>query len=217
MTLNDIAKRLGCTYSNASWLLRHGVLHGGKKDGEWIVTEEDIQDYLHREKRRRPPKIILHAGDTFGFWTVIDPERHNEHGQRAALCRCVCGKENLVTISMLIHRRSESCGCKRHLRMTDAQKEALQRGQKLMKAIHEEKVVAGLKRGLNKNSTTGYQGVSFMPKYGTYRAYITIHRKQIHLGCFASLDKAIQARKAAEEKYFAPYRKIVNEIKQGKM
>lgn len=38
MTLNDIAKRLGCTYSNASWLLRHGVLHGGKKDGEWIVT-----------------------------------------------------------------------------------------------------------------------------------------------------------------------------------
>ena len=53
MLLEEIAERLGCTYSNASWLLRHGVLHGVKEKGHWVVTEEDISEYLHREKKAR--------------------------------------------------------------------------------------------------------------------------------------------------------------------
>lgn len=52
MTLEDIAKRLGCTYSNASWLLRHGVLHGVKQDGHWIVTDDAIKEYLQRERKK---------------------------------------------------------------------------------------------------------------------------------------------------------------------
>ena len=55
MLLEEIAERLGCTYSNASWLLRHGVLHGVKENGHWVVTEEDISEYIHREKS----KVIL--------------------------------------------------------------------------------------------------------------------------------------------------------------
>lgn len=85
MTLEEIAKRLGCTYSNVSWLLRHGVIRGAKQDGHWIVTDKDIWDYLHRERKNSHPKHVLQVGDTFGFWTVLEPNLYNKQGQRVAL------------------------------------------------------------------------------------------------------------------------------------
>ena len=86
-----------------------------------------------------------------------------------------------------------------------------------MQKVRAAKAGAGLPHSLNKNSTTGHKGVSYQKKLGTYRAYITINRKQIHLGSFATIDEAVKAREAAEEKYFGPFRKIVNEIRQGKV
>ena len=217
MTLEEIAKRLGCTYSNVSWLLRHGVIRGRKENGHWVVTDKDIWDYLHRERKNSHPKHILHVGDTFGFWTVVEPDRYNKSGERAALCLCVCGKEKLVSIATLIRGLSKSCGCKRHLCQTQEQKEGLLKGREVMEKVRAAKAGAGLPHALNKNSTTGYKGVSYQKKLGTYCAYITINRKQIHLGSFLTIEEAIKARKAAEEKYFAPCRKIVDEIKKGKV
>lgn len=220
MVLEDIAKRLGCTYHNASWLLQQGILHGQKENGIWTATEKDVEEFLFRHKKGLPRKHYIKAGDQFGYWTVIDANccvYYKDRSVRAALCRCICGKAQIVNITALVNGKSKSCGCRRHLGMTEAQKDGLQKGQKLMKAIHKEKVVAGLHHSLNKNSTTGHKGVSFMPKYGTYRAYITIHRNQIHLGCFASLEDAIEARKAAEEKYLTPYREKIEEIKKGNL
>lgn len=218
MKLEEIAKRLGCTYSNASWLLRHNQLHGVKEKGHWVVTEEDISEYLHREKKKQGHlKNVLHAGDTFGFWTVVEPDRYNKPGERAALCRCACGKEKLVSIATLIRGLSKSRGCKRHLGQTKAQKEGLLKGREVMNKVRAAKAGAGLPHALNKNSTTGHKGVSYQKKLGTYRAYITINRKQIHLGSFPTIEEAIKARKAAEEKYFGPCRKIVDEIKKGKV
>lgn len=217
MTLEEIARRLGCTYSNVSWLLRHGVIRGVKENGHWGVTDKDIWDYLHRERKNSHPKHILHVGDTFGFWTVLDPNLYNEQGQRVALCRCVCGKEKQVSILTLVRGLSKSCGCKRHLGQTEEQRNGLLKGREVMNKVRAAKAGAGLPHALNKNSTTGYKGVSYQKKLGTYRAYITINRKQIHLGSFPTIEEAIKARKAAEEKYFAPCRKIVDEIKKGKV
>ena len=217
MLLEEIAERLGCTYSNASWLLRHGVLHGVKENGHWVVTEEDISEYIHREKKQGHPIHILHAGDTFSYWTVLEHDKYNKSGEREALCRCVCGKEKLVSIATLIRGLSKSCGCKRHLGQTPEQKEGLVKGRELMKQVKAAKAGAGLPHALNKNSTTGQKGVSYQKKFGTYRAYITINRKQIHLGSFPTIEEAVKARKVAEEKYFTPCRKIVDEIKKGKV
>lgn len=218
MLLEEIAEQLGCTYSNASWLLRHNQLHGVKENGHWVVTEEDISKYLHREKKKQGhPKHIVHAGDTFGFWTVVKTDRYNKSGERAALCRCVCGKEKLVSIITLIRGLSKSCGCKRHLGQTQEQKDGLIKGREVMEKVRVAKAGAGLPHALNKNSTTGHKGVSYQKKLGTYRAYITINRKQIYLGSFSTIEEAVKARKAAEEKYFAPCRKIVDKIKSGKV
>lgn len=47
-----------------------------------------------------------------------------------------------------------------------------------------------------------------------YRAYITVDRKQIHLGIFEKLEDAVKARKNAEERYFSARQKMVDEIKR---
>lgn len=88
------------------------------------------------------------------------------------------------------------------------------KGRKVMDKVRAAKAGAGLPHALNKNSTTGQKGVSYQKKLGTYRAYITINRKQIHLGSFATIEEAVKARKAAEEKYFKPMQEKVDAIKK---
>ena len=71
---------------------------------------------------------------------------------------------------------------------------------------------AGFGRRKNKNSGTGITGVSIWKD--KYRSYITVDRKQIHLGIFEKLEDAVKARKNAEEHYFSERQKRVNEIKR---
>ena len=82
----------------------------------------------------------------------------------------------------------------------------LQKGHALMGKIHQQKLSPkynGFGRKTNKNSSTGVPGVSLM-KGCWYRAYINIGKKQIHLGNFDTLEEAAAARKAVENKNFAP-------------
>lgn len=50
-----------------------------------------------------------------------------------------------------------------------------------------------------------------------YRAYITVDRKQIHIGTFKKLEDAVKARKNAEEHYFSERQKKVDKIKREVM
>lgn len=61
-----------------------------------------------------------------------------------------------------------------------------------------------LNRGLNKNNTSGYTGVSFRNDTGKWKACIVVHGKDISLGCFYNKKDAIQARRIAEDKFFKP-------------
>lgn len=54
---------------------------------------------------------------------------------------------------------------------------------------------------ISKNSSTKLNGVSFMKSRNKYRATIMVNKKQIHLGLFADINDAIQARKDADVKY----------------
>ena len=53
-----------------------------------------------------------------------------------------------------------------------------------------------------KNNTSGYVGVSFFKRDKTWEANITVNKKKILLGRYKDINKAIQARKEAEKKYF---------------
>ena len=61
------------------------------------------------------------------------------------------------------------------------------------------------RRKINKNSSTGYNGISYMPKIGKYRAYINFQRKQYTLGLHEKIEDAILARKCAEKEIYGNF------------
>lgn len=62
-----------------------------------------------------------------------------------------------------------------------------------------------MNKGLQSNNTSNITGVSWHKGINRWQAYITINRKRIYLGAFTSFDKAVNARKQAEEKYFGEF------------
>lgn len=63
----------------------------------------------------------------------------------------------------------------------------------------------GMNRRLNRNNTSGYTGVGWCEKKGIWQARLEKDTVRYHLGYFDNLDSAIQARKAAEKKYYGKF------------
>lgn len=159
-------------------------------------------------KNHKPVNYGIHPGDKIGYWTIL--RQDHDH----FLCRCVCGKEKRISAATLLQGRSRSCGCHRQDHRDFSR--PLERGREISQAIFKDKLAvryAGFGRKSNKNSSTGITGVSRW-RNGMYRAYITLDRKQIGLGCFDTLEEATQARKTAEQKYFAERQLKVDKIRQ---
>ena len=143
-----------------------------------------------------------HVGEVFGSLCVKDLVIKAYRGKRIphALCRCEkCGRETVIPLNRLLQGGATACTCTREKCLALGH-EALQ------KARVDGTFLCGISedRKTNKNSTTGHVGVSFVPKTGRYRAYITLRRKQYNLGLYNTLEEAIEARKEGEEKYFRP-------------
>lgn len=56
-------------------------------------------------------------------------------------------------------------------------------------------------KGINKNNTSGYLGVSWSKKYSKWVSHITVDGKYIFLGYFNEPEKAAEARKIADAEY----------------
>lgn len=61
--------------------------------------------------------------------------------------------------------------------------------------------------GLKKTNTSGCAGVR-VTGHGRYNARITVDRKEIHIGNFATMEEAVAARKQAEKQYFGEFAPI---------
>lgn len=155
-------------------------------------------------------KTDIKPGTRFGYWTVIETPDATRHDY--VRCRCICGREKLIYVYNLLQGKSLSCGCKRK----EGDSLVLKDGRKLTAKVHREHVAlkyAGFGREINRNNSTGVPGVSVF-RNGKYRAYISVGRKQIHLGFFDKLDDAKAARKAAEQRYFADRQEKADEMKE---
>ena len=62
-----------------------------------------------------------------------------------------------------------------------------------------------MNKGKQKNNTSGIVGVGWHKATGKWAAYITVNKKQIHLGLFDKKEDAVKARKEAENKYFGEW------------
>lgn len=71
---------------------------------------------------------------------------------------------------------------------------------------HNLRVVTQLENARNNisNNKYGCNGIR-MTAHGRYNARITVNYKQIHIGNYETLEEAIKARIAAEQKHFGAY------------
>ncbi len=131
------------------------------------------------------------VGKKFNNLTLIkNMNKIDKHNSKLALFKCDCGNVKELVFTQVLHNKVQSCGCK----------------QGNLTAISKQnKKESSLNFYMNKtqrNNTTGINGIS--NANGKYRVRIQVNKKPIHLGYFDTLDKAIKARKEAEEKYFKP-------------
>ena len=142
------------------------------------------------------------TGQRFGRLTVVGPaelEKPRANGQRLGWrCRCDCGRELVAARKDLMSGKLLSCGCL--LKEVSAARLPETVGQvdgTTLSAIRPE-------RGANRNSRSGVKGVYWSDREGCWIAKITVRRRTITLGRFTDHQKAIEARKSAEEQYFEP-------------
>jgi hypothetical protein len=66
----------------------------------------------------------------------------------------------------------------------------------------------GANRGLDRNNTSGFKGVSFANYCGLYRSKIYVNGKQIHL-CYSSQpEECARAYDAAAMRFFGPFARL---------
>lgn len=72
-----------------------------------------------------------YIGKTFGYWTVIKPEKGTSR-KKAYLCKCICGKQKIVNEDSLRLGTSKSCGCYHKEKMKEKLTKHGQTGNRIM-------------------------------------------------------------------------------------
>ncbi|SEH35325.1 hypothetical protein SAMN05216583_13034 [Selenomonas sp. KH1T6] len=108
------------------------------------------------------------------------------------LCQCDCGEFTLASISQLVSGCKKDCGC--GLGITPR---AITKARQLQTNDNI--------RSNKSHSNTGYKGIHKLKRsLHPYVVQLTCQGLRINIGSFATLEEAIAARQAAEEKYFHP-------------
>lgn len=196
-------KCLGC--GEIKSIKIHSILNGKSKQCRQCGNKVLNPRVIHNEILKKTFERLLVTG-----WTVR--KRDNE---TVYTCRCECGNETTASYHDLLSGNKKSCGCLK----IEVRRETIKNTFDNMRATHKKARIDGssavsLNAKVSKNSKTGVSGVSQM-KDGRYRAYITVARRQKHLGVFGTIEEAIVARKNAEEKYHRPIIEKFQQIKEN--
>ena len=60
-------------------------------------------------------------------------------------------------------------------------------------------------QNIKKNNTSGFKGVKYRKDLNKWSASVMVNRKNIALGCFETIDQAVEAYKNGAEKYFGEF------------
>lgn len=172
-------------------------LESGKSTYARQKTLKNISDVLQidvniLQKINHNPAISNVAEKKFGLLTA---KRRLDNSISTWLCVCECGKYAVVTLANLLNGQT-SCGCKRHQQRSYAESNMWY----LKEGTHLGKIQSFRPYQSNKS---GHRGV-YCRKNGRWSASIRISNKKIHLGTYANLENAVEARQKAEEQYITP-------------
>lgn len=166
-----------------------------KKESSLEHREESYRAYVNREYGDLV--VIGYCG--------LKPANSRDNNRKVPfmLCECdKCGSETEIPLPRLKQggaKQCKNCGRKNLSIGRDFTKAASVEGTSIISIDGRAKV--------NKNSTTGHKGVSYMQKQGSYRAYIYFKHKFYHLGTYPKIEDAISARKEAEENIYGNFLK----------
>ena len=153
---------------------------------------------------RRGQLMTDMTGQRFGRLLVIRkaplPHRAANGAVTGWLCHCDCGNEVVLSRKDLMSGDFNSCGC---LLRETARKKVVEDN---VFGQYDGTTVSAIQpdRPANKSSKSGHKGVYWSESEGVWVAKIGVCNKSITIGRFSRLDRAIAARKAAEEEYFTP-------------
>lgn len=158
-------------------------------------------------------KALGYVGHRFGHLLVkgyaglkIRQTPQKSYRYSSMVCECDCGYVAEYPLNRLLYGGAKACD--------KCGEKNLDLGREFVKETAVDGTVPitlSSKRKVNKNSTTGVRGVSYMERQGKYRAYINLKRKQYYLGSFDKLEDAIEARKIAEGKIYGDFFKWYQE------
>ena len=179
-------------------------------DGQTIFQYENSGcSKCRRNDRNKEAEYRKYIGNTYGQLKVVDyvGTKEQKAGKRRAFlpfmkCKCLkCG--NFVEIPLTRLKQGGAKQCKKCNVIS-----SLPIGIEYTKAASIDGTqvycIDGRKK-INKNSTTKYNGVSYMKGSHKYRAYINFKRKQYHLGSYEKIEDAVSARKEAEKKIYGEF------------
>lgn len=158
---------------------------------------------LEQEKINNAKSYI---GQSFGHLRVDDfAGMKKPYGKITPVMKCYCTKcgeyTDIPLVKLKTGQANECANCAR---------KNLKYGHEISELSHVDgtQIIAiDGRRSLNKNSTSGINGVSFIPKSGKYRAYINFKRKQYYLGAYENIEDAVAARKAGEKAIYGDFLK----------
>ena len=186
-------------------------LNCGKKftmPGYSVITRNNAGCTECRAKRKGDEyrrKALENAkkdiGKKYGSLEVIGIKPECEKKNVIAICKChKCGSISNISLSRLHSGQAKQCAkCGR---------KNLETGKKLIQDSAKEgtsPIFLLGDRAKNKNNTSGHTGISWMPKYQKWRAYINFKRKQYNLGVYSDINDAIAARKEAEKQIWGDF------------
>lgn len=144
------------------------------------------------------------VGQRFGKLTVIEDFGEKQKNVRMWTCKCDCGNIVNVRTDSLTGGKVVSCGCGKK---SEEKAKQLLSGRNIVD--HTSEVF--FKGTISKNNHTGVNGVCLSK--GRYIAYIGYKGKTYRLLTTTNFDKAVQARKEAEQHIFKDFEEWYGEWK----
>ena len=139
-------------------------------------------------------------GERFGRLIVIVKTADRKQGSIVYLCKCDCGKKQMVTEKHLKDGSIKSCGCLLKETASERAKEL----ELNMATYYKNTRICCLSDTIFKNNQTGVKGCYFDKSKNKYVVRIGIQGKTHYIGSFDKIEDARKARQTAEDELWQP-------------